>query len=193
VAKGADCKSAGLRLRRFESYLPHQRQDVHYKFGSNLVSQGRSFGISLTCAQGVGLMCLRGRMAFYLDLTPYVYARAEPRPDVLNIGWLAREQPFPQSTPDSSFVDALRSLIAHPTNLFRGSHLCEFCPPPPQKLSAGGIPMLDPRPGTTGNGEIRVVGADGVTFVAPVLILHYVTEHHYSPPPPFIDAVLRAA
>ena len=23
VAKGADCKSAGLRLRRFESYLPH--------------------------------------------------------------------------------------------------------------------------------------------------------------------------
>ena len=24
VAKGADCKSAGLRLRRFESYLPHQ-------------------------------------------------------------------------------------------------------------------------------------------------------------------------
>jgi hypothetical protein len=23
AAKGADCKSAGLRLRRFESYLPH--------------------------------------------------------------------------------------------------------------------------------------------------------------------------
>ena len=27
VAKGADCKSAGLRLRRFESYLPHHRQN----------------------------------------------------------------------------------------------------------------------------------------------------------------------
>jgi hypothetical protein len=26
VAKGADCKSAGLRLRRFESYLPHQQE-----------------------------------------------------------------------------------------------------------------------------------------------------------------------
>ena len=25
MAKGADCKSAGLRLRRFESYLPHHR------------------------------------------------------------------------------------------------------------------------------------------------------------------------
>jgi hypothetical protein len=32
AAKGADCKSAGLRLRRFESYLPHQtgiRYQVH--------------------------------------------------------------------------------------------------------------------------------------------------------------------
>src|SRR5262245_53798002 len=26
VAKGADCKSAGLRLRRFESYLSHQHK-----------------------------------------------------------------------------------------------------------------------------------------------------------------------
>lgn len=131
-------------------------------------------------------------MAFYRDLTPYEYSRAEPKPNILNVGWLSREQSFPRAAPDSHFVDALRRLAAHPTNLFRGSHLCEFCPPPPQILSTGGIPMLDPKPGTTGNGEIRVLGVDGVTFVAPVLILHYVTEHHYSPPQQFVDAVLRA-
>ena len=28
MAKGADCKSAGLRLRRFESYLSHQSSRV---------------------------------------------------------------------------------------------------------------------------------------------------------------------
>src|SRR5437588_6423039 len=28
AAKGADCKSAGLRLRRFESYLPHHSEDI---------------------------------------------------------------------------------------------------------------------------------------------------------------------
>jgi hypothetical protein len=131
-------------------------------------------------------------MAFYRDLTRYEYARAEPQPNILNVGWLSLEHSFPQSAPDSRFVDVLRRLVASPTNLFRGSHLCEFCPPPPRKLSAGGMPMLDPRPGTTGNGEIRVQGADGVTFVAPVLILHYVTEHHYSPAPQFVDAVLRS-
>jgi hypothetical protein len=130
-------------------------------------------------------------MAFYRDLTPYEYARAEPQPKVLNVGWLSREHHFPQGVPDGKFVDALRRLAASPTNLFRGSHLCEFCPPPPQKLSAGGILMLDPKPKTKGNGEIRVESPDGLTFVAPVLVLHYVTEHHYSPPTQFVDAVLR--
>jgi hypothetical protein len=28
VAKGADCKSAGLRLRRFESYLSHHLKSL---------------------------------------------------------------------------------------------------------------------------------------------------------------------
>src|SRR6516225_5538515 len=32
AAKGADCKSAGLRLRRFESYLPHQLE-IAREFG----------------------------------------------------------------------------------------------------------------------------------------------------------------
>ena len=49
--------------------------------------------------------------------------------------------------------------------------------------------MLDPPPGTTGNGEIRVVDVMGTTYVAPVLILHYVAEHGYLPPKEFVDAV----
>ena len=52
--------------------------------------------------------------------------------------------------------------------------------------------MLDPTPGTTGNGEIRIDANDGITYVAPVLILHYVSEHHYAPPQQFVDAVLKA-
>jgi hypothetical protein len=30
VAKGADCKSAALWLRRFESYLPHHRGSLSF-------------------------------------------------------------------------------------------------------------------------------------------------------------------
>src|SRR5581483_3797129 len=38
VAKGADCKSAGLRLRRFESYLSHHQR-------SGISSQSSERGI----------------------------------------------------------------------------------------------------------------------------------------------------
>ena len=68
-------------------------------------------------------------MTFYRDLTPYEYADAEPQPDVLNVGWLSREQSFPRTVPDGRFVDILRRLVANPTNLFRGWHVCELCPP----------------------------------------------------------------
>jgi hypothetical protein len=38
VAKGADCKSAGLRLRRFESYLPHQPSPLACRSSGRLVA-----------------------------------------------------------------------------------------------------------------------------------------------------------
>ena len=50
--------------------------------------------------------------------------------------------------------------------------------------------MLEPDPERQGNGEIRVTDRSGVTYVAPVLIRHYVSEHEYVPPRQFIDAVL---
>jgi hypothetical protein len=51
--------------------------------------------------------------------------------------------------------------------------------------------MLNLPPDITGNGEIRVWSGDGVIYVAPVLILHYVKVHGYRPPQSFVDAVLR--
>jgi hypothetical protein len=108
------------------------------------------------------------------------------------VGWLSRDHSFPTATPSESLVSSLANLVSAPVNLYRGIHLCEFCPPPPEKLSPGGIPMLDPPPGTFGNGEIRVCGEDGITFVAPVLVLHYVTVHQYAPPAAFVRAAKSA-
>src|SRR5215210_5454990 len=39
AAKGADCKSAGLRLRRFESYFPHHPGEVKRCGCSSMVEQ----------------------------------------------------------------------------------------------------------------------------------------------------------
>jgi hypothetical protein len=129
---------------------------------------------------------------YFPDLTLYEYGEAEPRAGILNVGWLSAEHPFPIGVSDGRFVQVLERLVASPVNLYRGSHLCEFCPCPPTILSRGGIPMLDPPPGTTGNGEIRVIDGEGV-YVAPTLILHYVVVHQYRPPEAFVDAVIKQA
>jgi hypothetical protein len=128
---------------------------------------------------------------YFPELTPYEYGRTERQANVLNVGWLSKAHPFPSGPADDRLVAVLERLVASPVNLYRGSHLCEFCPPPPMKMSPGGIPMLDPLPGTTGNGEIRITASNGITYVAPILILHYVVAHGYLPPQEFVDAAIN--
>jgi hypothetical protein len=123
---------------------------------------------------------------YFPDLTPYAYGRAEPQTNVLNVGWLSADHAFPTGDADDRLVDALRQLTKSPLNLFRGVHLCEFCP---DQRTPGGRQLM----GTAGNGEIRVAGAGGVIYVAPVLVLHYVVAHGYRPPQAFVDAAISAA
>jgi hypothetical protein len=126
---------------------------------------------------------------YFRDLSMYVYGGTPPQPHVLNVGWLSRDHPFPRGTPPASLPARLAELVKSPVNLYRGLHLCEFCPEPPTMLSPGGIKMMNPPAGTAGNGEIRVASSDGNIYVAPVLIYHYVTAHGYVPPREFVDAV----
>jgi hypothetical protein len=127
---------------------------------------------------------------FFADLTPYEYGRTEPRDNVVNVGWLSREHAFATGEVPEAFLIRLRKLVTSPVNLYRGSHICEFCPDPPKRLSPGGILMLYPPPETMGNGEIRVSGHSGLVYVAPVLVVHYVGVHKYLPPAEFIEAVV---
>jgi hypothetical protein len=127
---------------------------------------------------------------FYPDLSPYEYGGKDPRSDILNVGWLSREHAFPTGSVPDAFVDALRRLVASPVNLYRGYHTCEFCPEPPVFLSPTGLRMTDPPQAIMGNGEIHVAGVGGLTYVAPVLVAHYVQAHNYLPPEDFIRAVV---
>src|SRR5262245_10212871 len=125
---------------------------------------------------------------FFADLTPYEYG-GQPQDNLLNVGWLSRDQPFSTGTPPDGFLQVLRRLVASPVNLYRGFHICEFCPDPP--AGSTGHQSSTPPPGTFGNGEIRVSGVGGVIYVAPVLVAHYVEVHRYLPPATFIEAVLN--
>lgn len=130
---------------------------------------------------------------YFEDLTSYEYSGELLAVDTVNVGWLSRDRAFQEGSVPAAFVSKLEQLIRQPVNLYRGSHLCEFCPEPPVRITPGGLKVLESPPGTNGNGEIRVRGKNGVTYVAPVLIHHYVTRHGYLPPAEFIDAVEQAA
>jgi len=128
---------------------------------------------------------------YFADLTPYEFDGGEPSPYVLNVGWLSMQHEFARGPINPEALNAVRRLSGCPENLFRGSHLCEFCPPPPV-IERNGLRFIEPPEGTAGNGEIRVKGATGKTYVAPVLVVHYIEAHGYSPPNEFVEAVLSS-
>jgi hypothetical protein len=119
-------------------------------------------------------------MAYIPDLTPYNYGHTKPREDVLAVGWLDETDPFQTGPVDQSIVE--RILTIPVMNLYRGSHRCPWC-----------IHLT--RPGTqgiAGNGEYRIMH-EGITYVAPRLLPHYMEAHQYRPPDIFIEAIKKGA
>jgi len=131
-------------------------------------------------------------MAYYEDLTTFVYGREQPNENILNVGWLSDSEHFHKGKVSNDFLSALKVLVENPVNLYRGVHHCEFCPPPIYEPIPNRIVSRIVRDCPNGNGEIRIQYKDK-TFVAPVLVYHYVTEHNYKPPSEFIQAVLDSA
>jgi hypothetical protein len=126
---------------------------------------------------------------YFPDLSHCVYGRTFPEAHILNVGWLSKEHPYHQGRSPEWLVSQRRDRIAQPVNLYRGQHVCEFCPDPPKKALAGGLEIPDYPEEALGNGEIRVRALNGNIYVAPVLILHYIACHGYLPPRVFTEAV----
>ncbi|MBV8760662.1 MAG: hypothetical protein JO257_25440 [Deltaproteobacteria bacterium] len=131
-------------------------------------------------------------MAYFADLTRYAYGRTtvDDAGD-LNVGWLERNRDFERGDAPGGLVDALLLCATRPARSKRGYHGCDLCP------SLGSFVVtsmaLDGRQVRLGNGEVRVRGAEGQWYAAPTLVAHYVAQHRYLPPAPFVAAVLRRA
>ena len=138
-------------------------------------------------------------MAYFPDLAPYAYGSGS-HPGVVHVGWLDGEHDFSRGSVQRCLVDKIKALTANPVELYRGTHICELCVQPDglEKILLPNRVVLDPSCSWVrwaeqrwGNGEIRVPG-DGVVFAATVLIVHYIEEHGYLPPDPFLKAVAES-
>src|SRR5262245_54271669 len=123
-------------------------------------------------------------MAYFEDLSDYVYAPGGIRPGTKAVGWLAHGHSFPAMTPDEEVLDLLWCYCSISVIQTRGIHDCEFCP----SRSACYFERNGQRL-FLGTAEIRVFSRDGRIYAAPTLIYHYMAVHHYKPPDEFLHAL----
>jgi hypothetical protein len=96
------------------------------------------------------------------------FARLYPDVVTRSIGWLGAETPRTGDVPPD-VLEALEhyTRFNRVADFFLGQHTCEICHT------------------ATSNEELWIVWK-GVRYVVPVMVLHYIREHHYRPPDEFL-------
>lgn len=129
---------------------------------------------------------------YYEDLSNYKYYLKIPLANVHAVGWLDKDFPFSIGKTPDDFLPKLAEIIlgnSHvdaQVNKIRSQHPCSLSDCCVKALEHNG--KIDP----LGMAEIWVPSKDnGKYFCAPSMIYHYIQVHRYSPPEPFIDAVMN--
>jgi hypothetical protein len=124
-------------------------------------------------------------VTYYPDLSPYEYLPGQP--EMINIGWLAAGHAFEVGPVPAVVLKQLLVLADDQANVTRGIHRCDFCDVDDMvSMEApveGGLVHL-------GMGELHVRSAEGLTYSAPSLIVHYISAHGYQPPSEFQQAIM---
>jgi hypothetical protein len=115
-------------------------------------------------------------MAWYEDLAACNYFGLGPAQGLRAVGWLERGQPYPVGRVEPGVFDRLAELARDPWQpaTAAGPHPCDLCL---YRAEAWGTANL-------------FVPGDGVLYVCPELVIHYMNAHGYAPPPEFCRAVL---
>ena len=115
-------------------------------------------------------------MAWFEDLAECDYFSFH-LPALRAIGWLERGKPFPVGGVQPEVYAALREMTNAPWRPFitMGWHWCDLCLCEPAAQGADNL----------------FIPGDGVIYVCPALITHYMNVHGYQPPAPFCRAVLE--
>jgi hypothetical protein len=121
---------------------------------------------------------------YFADLSPCRYYG-------LSVGWLEKGHDFTRGAVPSGFLERLLERCRHPAIRHRGAHLCEFCPSLEHAQAACVRELANGERVFVGSGFIRVHPKQGLAFVAPTLVFHYVQDHGYLPPQTFIEAVMQ--
>jgi hypothetical protein len=124
-------------------------------------------------------------MTYFADLSLYSYDRHAPVGLVQrNVGWLGSGIDFQTKTAEPEFLERLWQHCFISISQTRGLYQCHLCDANRSNVAESGGKQL-----LLGSAEIRVFSRQGDIYAAPNLVYHYVSEHGYSPPAEFEQAV----
>ena len=114
-------------------------------------------------------------MVWHSDLAPLDGPGEGASSALRAVGWLEGSRPFPTGPVERAVYERLLDLLRDlwQPAISMGFHRCDLC-------------LYE---GPTGKRDLYVPG-DGVVFVCPELIAHYMNAHGYAPPGEFCRAVL---
>ena len=121
---------------------------------------------------------------YFADLSPCRYYG-------LSVGWLQKGHDFARGAVPSCFLERLLERCRRPAIRHRDAHCCEFCPSLEDAQAACIGELANGERVSLGSGVIRVNPRQGLAFVAPTLVYHYIQAHRYLPPEGFIQAVME--
>lgn len=126
---------------------------------------------------------------YFEDLAPCSYFSYWD--NLVAVGWLDANNRFTKGPLIPGFLEKLVLLAEFPFQpvIRMGGHGCDFCNELPSKASHNTIELLNKKI-LIGIYNYFIPFKDDQVFIAPSLILHYITSHNYCPPEIFQQAVL---
>lgn len=144
---------------------------------------GRTTSCDLECSAALHIS---EEKMFFQDFEIYKYKIPFELPCVSMIGWIDSKHDYAKGDLSAEIINKLWRCTTTTTDSFnlhvnrvRGIHLCNFC----------GVEVRHSKSSTLlGISEIWIPHAKG-WFASPSLIAHYIAEHGYMPPKPYVEAV----
>ena len=127
-------------------------------------------------------------MTWFADLSPCNYFSSDDS-RFRAVGWLTRGKSFITGEVSEEVFEKLCQLLINPWNPVYpgGSHHCELC-----RFTGGtGVGQFKGFTVAGTSAASLFVPGDGIIYVAPSSIAHYIDAHAYQPPDEFCQAVLN--
>lgn len=103
-------------------------------------------------------------------------------------GWLEPGSDYTAGLFPETFVQALEVAAMDPVFVTRGFHMCQYCSASSGSFGPTAYRTFDGGQLQLGSACLKVTDRQQRVWLAPTLVLHYISEHNYRPPTDLLES-----